>query len=65
MTNAAKRGCQVYLIVDDLNFYVDKELVKKLEAAGGICIKNNPFANYKKHFFDEGGKVSQFFQRNH
>ena len=63
MTNAAKRGVAVYLIIDDLNYYADQELVDKLEAAGGICIRNNPFSNWRMHFF--GGRVSQFFQRNH
>ena len=27
LTNAAKRGVKVYLIIDDLNFYVNQKLV--------------------------------------
>lgn len=63
MTNAARRGVAVYLVIDDLNYYPEKELVAALEAAGGVCIRNNPFANWRMHFF--GGRISQFFQRNH
>ena len=65
MINAAKRGVAVYLIIDDLNFYPDQALTKKLEEAGGVCIRNSPFSNYKMHFFGANGRVSQFFQRNH
>ena len=63
MINAAKRGVTVYLVIDDLNYYPDQKLVAQLEAAGGVCIRNNPFANWRMHFLK--GKVSQFFQRNH
>jgi len=31
LINAAKRGVRVFLIVDDLNFYVDKRLKEELE----------------------------------
>lgn len=31
LTNAAKRGVRVYLVIDDLNFYADKEAVRKFE----------------------------------
>ena len=40
-------------------------MVAELEKAGGICIRNNPFANWRMHFMSETGRVSQFFQRNH
>ena len=63
ITNAARRGVKVYLIIDDLNYYADAEQVRKLEAAGGICIRNNPFSNWKIHFF--GGRIAKFFNRNH
>lgn len=63
LTNAAKRGVRVYLVIDDLNYYADKEAVRKLEAAGGVCIRNNPFSNWHFHFL--GGKISRFFNRNH
>ena len=61
MTNAAKRGVAVYLVVDDLNYYADKDAVKQFEEAGGVCIRNNPFANWKMHFVNPGGRVSKFF----
>jgi hypothetical protein len=44
LINAARRGVRVYVIIDDLNFYVDKTLMKELVDAGGICINNSPFA---------------------
>lgn len=31
LTNAANRGVKVYLIIDDLNYYADKEAVRRLE----------------------------------
>ena len=40
MINAARRGVKVYLVVDDLNYYVDKEQIKLLQDAGGVCINN-------------------------
>ena len=61
LINAAKRGVQVYLIIDDLNFYVDQQRVKELHDAGGICIRNNPFANWHRHFFRSKGRISKFF----
>jgi phosphatidylserine/phosphatidylglycerophosphate/cardiolipin synthase-like enzyme len=30
LKNAAHRGVKVYLIIDDLNYYVDKDLVRQL-----------------------------------
>lgn len=51
MTNAARRGVLCYLVIDDLNYYPDQALVAKFEAAGGVCIRNNPFANWRMHFF--------------
>ena len=65
MINAAKRGVVVYLVVDDLNYYPDQKLVQKLQEAGGVCIRNSPFSDYKMHFFSSNGKISKFFNRNH
>lgn len=65
LINAAKRGVSVYLIIDDLNFYVDKELMKQLVEAGGICINNSPFAFWQRHFIRSKGHVQRFFRRNH
>jgi phosphatidylserine/phosphatidylglycerophosphate/cardiolipin synthase-like enzyme len=36
LTNAAKRGVAVYLIVDDLNYFADEQAVAQLERAGGV-----------------------------
>ena len=63
LTNAARRGVCVYVIIDDLNFYADKDAIRKLEEAGGVVIRNNPTANWHMHFFQ--GRFSRFFNRNH
>ena len=65
MTMAAKRGVTTYLVVDDLNYYCDQDAVRRFEAAGGVCIRNNPFSNWRMHFMNPGGRVSRFFNRNH
>lgn len=65
LINAAKRGVKVYVVIDDLNFYVDKTLMQQLVDAGGICINNSPFAFWQRHFIRSNGRVSRFFRRNH
>ncbi len=65
LINAARRGVRVYVIIDDLNFYVDKTLMKELVDAGGICINNSPFAYWQRHFIRPKGRVQRFFRRNH
>jgi phosphatidylserine/phosphatidylglycerophosphate/cardiolipin synthase-like enzyme len=65
LTNAAKRGVPVYLIVDDLNFKVNRKAVKKLEKAGGICIKNNPVYKFWHYLFSFDKSTAKFFNRNH
>ena len=59
LTNAAKRGVSVFLVVDDLNYYVSDEGAKTLEAAGGICIRNNPFKDWRMHYYGKG--LNRFF----
>lgn len=65
LINASKRGVKVYLIIDDLNFYVEKTLMKELVDAGGICINNSPFNQWQRHFIRPKGRVQRFFRRNH
>ena len=57
LINAAKRGVTVYVVIDDLNFYVDKTLMKELVNAGGICINNSPFSFWQHHFIRPKGRV--------
>jgi len=42
LEEAAKRGVNVVLFVDWLNYYADKDLVKRLEQAGGLVRSLNP-----------------------
>ena len=63
LKNAAKRGVHVFLIIDDLNFYPNKESVRQLEQAGGMVIQNNPFRYGYLHFMKF--RVRPFFNRNH
>ncbi len=65
LINAARRGVKVYLVIDDLNFYVDQQLMKQLNDAGGVCISNQPFSNWRRFFIEPKGRVSRFFRRNH
>jgi hypothetical protein len=37
------RGVKVFLVIDDLNYYANKEEVRQLEAVGGMVIRHNPF----------------------
>lgn len=60
---ASLRGVRVYLVIDDLNFYVNKQEIKALEEAGAIVIRNNPMKYFWKHLLSF--RVSTFFQRNH
>jgi phosphatidylserine/phosphatidylglycerophosphate/cardiolipin synthase-like enzyme len=52
LTNAAKRGCQVVLIIDDLNYYASKTGINRLKEAGGIVIRNNPFEKAYEHILN-------------
>ena len=63
LKNAAKRGVKVFLIIDDLCFYANKEQIRQLEAAGGLAIRNNPCRQFWRHLLNL--KPSEFFQRNH
>jgi hypothetical protein len=63
LKNAAGRGVHVYLIIDDLNFYANKEQIRALEAAGGVVVKNNPFRQFYKHLLSM--KPNRIFTRNH
>jgi hypothetical protein len=49
LKNAALRGVRVYLVIDDLNYYPNKDEVRALEAAGGIVVRNNPFRKFYYH----------------
>ena len=63
LTNAAERGVQTVLVIDDLNYYASSKDVKKFMKAGGIVIRNNPFEKAYEHIVD--GKFQKFFNRNH
>jgi len=63
LRNAVKRGVKVYLVIDDLCYFANKEWIRQLDAAGGVCIRNAPFAKSKHVLF--GDRPSSYFQRNH
>ena len=63
LRNAARRGVKVFLVIDDLNFYANKEQIRQLESAGGMVIRNNPFRQFYMHLLSF--KASRIFQRNH
>ena len=63
LERAARRGVRVIVIIDDLNPYASTRAVKQLEDAGGVVIKNNPFARGHEHALE--GRYQKFFNRNH
>jgi len=63
MIRAQERGCRTVLVVDDLNFYVARQGVERLQKAGGVVIKNNPFTLAWRHI--SNGEYQKFFNRNH
>jgi phosphatidylserine/phosphatidylglycerophosphate/cardiolipin synthase-like enzyme len=67
LRNAAKRGVKVFLIIDDLCFYANKELIRMTHAAvsvnGGMVIRHNPCGKYKINLLED--RPVTFFQRNH
>ena len=63
LRNAVKRGVKVYLIIDDLCYFPNKEWIRQLDAAGGVCIRNAPGFMPRHALF--GDRPSSYFQRNH
>ncbi len=63
LRNAAKRGVKVILVIDDLCYYPSKEQIRLLEAAGGLCVRNNPGWHNESNLLSD--KPSTYFQRNH
>ncbi len=63
LKNAAKRGVKVFLVIDDLCFYANMELIRQTDAAasvhGGMIIRNNPCGQYKISMFQD--KPMTFF----
>jgi phosphatidylserine/phosphatidylglycerophosphate/cardiolipin synthase-like enzyme len=59
LRNASIRGVRVFLIVDDLNFYANKDEIRALEAVGGTVIRHNPFRKFYYHLLRF--KVSTIF----
>ena len=49
LAHAAKRGCHVVLLIDDLNYYASQKAIKKLKQEGGIVIRNNPIEKAHEH----------------
>ena len=63
LRNAANRGVKVFILIDDLNFYVNKQEIRDLEKAGGMVIRNQPFRYFYYHLMDF--RLSPIFNRNH
>lgn len=67
LRNASRRGVKVFLIIDDLCFYANKELIRQthtaVSAIGGMVIRHNPCGQYNINLLQD--KPVTFFQRNH
>lgn len=50
-------------MIDDLNFYANKEEVRRLEEVGGKVVRHNRMRKFYLHLLNF--RVSTFFQRNH
>jgi cardiolipin synthase len=50
LINAAERGVKIFLIVEEINFFMKKNLISKLKEKGGIILKPNDFKNNLKTF---------------
>ena len=50
LINAAERGVKIYLIVEEINFFMKKNLISKLKEKGGIILKPNDFKSNLKKF---------------
>ena len=48
LINAAERGVKIFLIVEEINFFMKKNLISKLKEKGGIILKPNDFKNNLK-----------------
>ena len=50
LINAAERGVKIFLIVEEINFFMKKNLISKLKEKGGIILKPNDFKTNVKKF---------------
>ena len=50
LINAAERGVKIFLIVEEINFFMKKNLISKLKEKGGIILKPNDFKTNLKTF---------------
>jgi cardiolipin synthase len=60
LSNAAKRGVDVVLFVDDLQQYTNKQAVQQLTNAGGMYVSLNPTWSKFWHI-----PTQEFFRRHH
>ena len=61
--NASKRGVKVYMILEDLNWYLDKKQELQLIQSGVVVVKHNPFKRFYNHIFQ--WNTRRIFNRNH
>jgi hypothetical protein len=59
LRNAVKRGVRVYLVIDDLCFYANKDHIRWVEDVGGTVIRNNPCGHLMKHW--NSAQPNKFF----
>lgn len=63
LCNACKRGVKVYLILEDLNCYLDQKQEQQLRESGALIVKHNPFKRFYTHIFR--WNIRRLFNRNH
>ena len=63
LCKACERGVKVYLVLEDLNWYLDMNDEARLKQAGAMIIKHNPFKRFYYHFSNFNPR--RMFNRNH
>ncbi|CAI2371876.1 unnamed protein product [Moneuplotes crassus] len=63
LCKACERGVRVYMVIEDLNCYLDAKQEQQLKTAGAVVVKHYPM----KHFFDHwtDGHWRRMWNRNH
>jgi phosphatidylserine/phosphatidylglycerophosphate/cardiolipin synthase-like enzyme len=60
---ARKRGVKVFVIIEDLNCYLNQEHLQRLEDCGTVVVRNNRIKKFYKHIMNF--HPLRFFNRNH
>lgn len=63
LISALERNIPVCLMVEHLNLYIDKPLLKEFRLKGGVLITPNRLEKYERYIIE--GRLYRFFNRSH